>query len=495
MKTAKNNNKAPGLLFLQLYAQASTWSSSERASAHKPDTTFSDLCARFLNIDAGVEAYDKLLDLVQGKRFDKRTLRGRVLAALIAIDKYFYSIHPRAVLAPSSALSSGFPTWLRDARANRSIFGEYTRSEDKRLIARGPLSRQARDAHASSGDYLADHFSSLATVPFSVEHDGRRIKVLIQVVGPSPVSGVVRGRSPGSETVGFLPVATATGELEANPVTRSGRLFAAYGPAPSFEAARAALNGILELGGIDIVLMPELTFTEDHADQLAENLTSNHMPVARLIVSGTYSTTCVSEDGQPWNECRILNGLGAEIWRQRKLWPAGISQKTALSYRLPDPGSKSLTLEDNASGEELIIADVDNLGRCVVLICQDIETPVMAAEIALLFQPDWIFTPIFDISIDDGRWAHSRSFALSSLSPARFLAVTNTAFAKADASPKNMGLAVGPKQGADPSEGEPGRVVAIIAQPDPPAHPIASIQWRSGNWHQSWLGSKPIARR
>ncbi|GBR14479.1 hypothetical protein [Gluconobacter frateurii] len=484
MNAAAPPERSPATLFVDYHSLAASWTASQRAIAPRPDVGFADLAADFLARHSGAEAHDLLKDLVEGKIFSVEVWRGRILAVLQAIDHAFYRIHPRAIL---TAAAPPLPDWLRDARFMRRKSGAYLQTADWQLIARGPLLRASRNPHASNADLFSDYFAALTVAPRTLTHDGRAIRVEMKAIPLDPFTGVPASSVPGSETVGFVPLAITSGDLIAEPRPHADRIFARYGPAPHFDAGAAALAALTELGGIDIAVMPELAMNEAHHDWLADALAGNSKPVPKLIVAGSCNSNALSGEDQPWNETRVLNARGTELWRQRKLWPAGVDHKTAAKYGIDKPDAKGLTLEDNAAGDTLVVADLDGLGRCVILICQDCEMPVFAPAVVTVFQPDWIFTPIFDCSIDAGRWAHARAFGLSNLSQARCLAVTNMAFAGGKT---GMGLAVGPKETADGHVDDVDRAMAIV-EIEAGAIGAAKLQWRAGVWHQSWLSGVP----
>jgi len=484
--TAADPGRSPASLFLEYYAQAGSWGASARATAVRPDISFDTVADRLLKEDDANRAHDQLRMLVEAGRHSDAEKRGRIGAAMRSIDRALLEIHPRAVIGSASRRPA---TWLQDARIERRMTGEYLRNKSVRLIPRGPLLREPRHEHASSGDQLSDYFSAIAVAPVAFVHDSLTLPIRVVVVDTDPLSGVAPASSPGAERIGFLPLATHPGHIECEGALRSGRMFAAYRPAPRFDAGTAAIEGLRALGDVDIAIMPELGFLESHADALALALAAETAPMPRLIVAATYSTSLVNADGQPWNECRILNGRGAVLWRQRKIWPAGISQDRAIELGLPDPGSGTLTLEDNASGAELVIADIDGLGRCVVLICQDCTIPALGTALYGSYQPDWVFTPIFDKTIDPGRWAHAAAFGASNLSQARGIAITHTGHAPAGA---NMGLAVGPKECPPGCGLDLDRAVRLVTKPAS-GPMIAELRWRNGHWHQTMLGTKAPA--
>lgn len=483
--------KTPATLFLEQYIVARSWTASQRTSAILPDATYASLCNTLLSNDDGEEAYRLILQLMSGKIAEDEVLRGRVLGALSEIDKFVYAIHPRALSIPTL---TRLPDWLRDVRAQRSISGHYVLVGNDQLIPRGPLLRGARIPFAASADVLADRFSALSVVPLNLEHDDRVIPITVKTIGVDPLAGVATTSRPGSEKVGYLPVITSRTDVDIKSVPRGGGFCASFGPAGHFDAGQVAFEGITSMGDIDVAVMPELVFSEQHADNLSRLLSAYSGKAPRLLVGATYSTSKLNPEGQPWNECRMLNGVGKEIWRQRKIWPAAVSQATAIAYGLPDFGYGSFLPEDNASSEEIIVSDVDGFGRCVVLICQDIETPVFSTALIYKYQPDWVFIPIFDVSIDPGRWAHFRAVSLSSLSQARFIAVSNIAFSSKPE--EGMGYAVGPKEPVDGSGAlDIKRATIIVKKPSSPHPAFSVIQWRDSDWEQSSLTVSPVVTR
>lgn len=481
----KAGRLSPATLFLEYYGIARSWSPSQRAVAELPDPSFGDLAASFLALDDGEAAAGQLRMLVEKKQTSPEQFRGRVLAALQAIDQAFAAIHPRNVETSTTPPPT---SWLKDARFERRLAGAYASAGADRLITRGPLTRLPRHLHATMGDHLADRFAALAVAPLTIAHDGLPITIAVRIIELDPWAGVPKGKRPGSETVGFVPVATERHQVCIRDVYHSGTMFASYGPSGAFESGAVAFEALQGLGDVDIAILPELVLTEDHVDALARSLNLVRAPLPRVIVAGSSDTSCLSPENLAWNECRVLNAQGSELWRQRKVWPAGIGRQRAIDYGLPDPGPGSLTLEANASGSEIVVADIEGLGRCIVLICQDCEMEVAVPALIAAYQPDWIFTPIFDRSIDEGRWTHARAFGLSSLSQARCIAVTNAAFGGIGT---NIGIAVGPKQVEEADHvGDVDRAVYIVNLSDVTAPVAETIEWRSGEWRQTWLTSK-----
>lgn len=151
----------------------------------------------------------------------------------------------------------------------------------------------------------------------------------------------------GRETVAFLPVAHDAADMVKTEVQRGGQKFVDFRVAEQLDAPERIISGLVGAGVIDIAIAGELTVCEDDADTLAQRLL-HHEAGPRILVAGSGATRA-KKDEQPWNETRIVNGIGSELWRQQKLWPAGITQALAKYYGLSDPGEEQI-LEDTASG-------------------------------------------------------------------------------------------------------------------------------------------------
>ncbi|MBZ9992791.1 hypothetical protein [Mesorhizobium sp. BH1-1-4] len=355
------------------------------------------------------------------------------------------------------------------------------------LIPRGPLCRQSRHPVAANADTLADRFAALSVVASLVEHDGRPVQIQHQFVTADAARGIVPSARVGTEKVAFLPVAEGDTDITKSEIQRGENSFVDFRIAGHLDAAKAVIEALSAAGFVDIAIAAEFVMSEDDADRLAQGLLkASDSP--RAVISGSGPTRTLKE-GQSFNEARILNGFGTEIWRQKKLWPAGITRSLATAYGLSDPGIGML-IEDSASGDQVFVADADALGRCVVFICQDLQARPLTEDILRMYQPDWVFIPVMDYGVESSRWTHRRSAELSSVSQARFLVSSSLTLArwlKMDPLPP-CGMAMGP---AAPAYGDGGRVedderAVAFASVDPASTPgFSVVVWRSGTWERT----------
>jgi hypothetical protein len=485
----KGSLQSPATLFLSLWKTASALTGPNRTNACAPDALFEDEVAKALQQQEPQEVFHRLIQLVAGDVGLRYERHGRILSVMRAIDKMYFGIHPRAFRPTHSRKGYHAPRWLTESRDKRLLLGYYDGDDDRCLVPRGPLLRSPRDEVASSADSLADRFAALTVVPRAFLHEDRPVSVSHKIIGLSLTSGIAPGTKPGEESVVFVPVAEHGTDLSMAERTSGGKLFVDFRLNPSLNGAEVLQQALGAYGVVDIVIAPELVISEEHADQLQDMLLT-HESTARVVIAGSGITRSTDEDGLVWNEARVINGCGAELWRQRKIWPAGLKKVRATGYNLSDPGA-GLVFEDTAAGDRIVVVDADGFGRCIILICQDIEALPLSGELIRTFQPDWIFSPILDPGIREGGWIHQRAFDLSAISNARFLVACSTSLARARAETVTepaCGLAIGPKHSFD---GDAGRVFALAYAEGKSAPRHAAIRWRSGEWNESTLGSKP----
>jgi hypothetical protein len=369
------------------------------------------------------------------------------------------------------------------AASRRRTSGVFGESDHLRLVARGPLSRRNRGEHESYADSLDDRFSALSVVPKFLKQEARRIEVTLRVIDVDAISGVpgIVGRPVGEERLCGVPLAEASGEISLTEHIIGETTFVTFSPFDEAQIGKRLVSAVASAGDIDIGVGPEFLVPHQAVSAaIAELRTLAHAP-CRLLLLGSGASRDL-EDDQPWNEASIVNGVGALLWKQRKIWPASIDERRASEYGLTDAG-KGQRFENNAAGETIEIVDIDSIGRCAVLICQDFEATPMTPELLRRWQPDWVFVPIMDRGIVEGGWFHRRAHALANYSHARFVAVTSTGLPRTGAVGPTACLLVACANSGDGVA--PDRAIAC-KHVDPGTKPgRATIDFGSEPWRQT----------
>lgn len=481
--------KNPATVFMKMWLQVSALKPSIRANATDPCYPIRERVRAILNIDGlshAMAAFDQLLSLPELSELDS------TLAVMVEIDQIFGLIHPRAfAVSPGHGVGSRHvvPAWLSELKRRRRSLGSYVESTGVRVIPRGPLTRSQREENASSADSVADRFAYLSVVPCEVLENNRIVPVRMVTIEIDPARGALIARSPGTEVVGFVPVAEEVGDVIQASRESHGKYFVDFSPHPDLNSASRFMEAISRSEPVDIAMAPELVMPHQHAVALPNlivksPLRSKERP--RIFVAGS-GASLDKEYGQNWNESTILNSVGAVLWKQRKVQQAGIARNRAQQFGLPDPGDGKMVMEDNASGDEVVVADVAGLGRCVLIICQDIMARPFSEDIIRNYQPDWVFIPILDPEVFDGGWVHRRTHELSSESHARFLIATSTGLPRAATAvgAPCCGLAVGPQSAVDST---PGRQCAFVSSEHAGTPKLARVRWDANETY--WKISK-----
>ncbi|MGR4893093.1 hypothetical protein ACIPPQ_18835 [Sphingopyxis sp. LARHCG72] len=469
----------PAHLFMMLWREVAALTPSARSVAVSPGSGFRGAALDIAGQADPVKAAEGLEVLIASGSTD--TL-GRQLAAMVAIDDLFGRIHPRTPRAPAADLL--IPDWLRDLRDLRVGTGAYHVDASQALVARGPLLRTARHPHASSAETLADRFSYLSVVSLELQEKGRTVEVTLGHVGMDFIDGVEPVSSPGAERILFIPLAETAEDLDIHPVEIGGNRFAYYGPSEHLDGADRFMAALAANAGQDIAVAPELVMSDAHRQSISRGLVT--MPGApKLLLLGTQHSL-EEENGQRFNEAVLVNSVGKELCRQRKLWPAAIGADKAKALGLCCPENPDSVLENNAAAKAIHVADMDGFGRVVVLICQDTQLSI-AAQLIDDFQPDWVLVPVLDCNLAGGRWAHQRTLALSANSQSRFIAVTSTTLKwryEQDTDPV-IGMAIGPAMPAADDEMERAAIFVVADPGQSPA--IGRALWGGAGWVQSRL--------
>lgn len=476
---------SPEKVFVALWLRASQWDATTLLLAPCEAAITRTVTIYLENEDKAQVARNLRKSIPAGESQEDRR---KVISIMWAVDSFFARIHPRsAVLSPALLAPLKIPHWLRELKERRKACADYGEFDDVRLIARGPLTRQVRAENESSAVNFSDKFSALEVVPKTLKLQQRQIRVVHKVFSAGAATGAVRSSLPGKEKIVVVPVAEKKDDLQLKEREEAGRQLIRYQVSDSFEAAQLFITALENVGRIDIAIAPEFVMPGTEADKIPDLIATSNKIDCTLIVAGT-GLTVEQQEGLSWNEAQIFNGFGTELWRQRKLWPAGLGRKRATDCGVSNAGP-GLGYEDTASGEEIVIADVDGMGRCAVLICQDLEGHPFAGELVSAFQPDWIFTPVLDPGISEGNWAHQRAFALSKLSHARFIVASSTTLSRriGEADEPCCILAIGPLASTDTDHSRQINL-SQIAPGSCPGY--ASIEWGGDGWKKSNLGTK-----
>lgn len=421
----------PGSVFLSCWPEVYAATASDRLDAENfgcPPTDQTDI-EQAVNISDGNEAGSILERLIEKSiAYPRKTRLALLLQIMRSIDRAFGLIHPRSFQGTGH---DELTDWLLTANDLRRQTGAYATNNSLHLIPRGPLTREQRDELASYADTLEDRFACITAVQDHLFLDGTRIEVrLSPVVDEDPLKGVCAGESsPGVERICVVPVAEKFDDLTLTPLLRSNRRYLEIGPSPKINPAKVLLSALKTAGKVDIALAPEFIMTPDAHEELLYELRRNPA-TSRLILAGT-TNTAERVDGLPWNEAVVVNHLGIELWRQRKLWPSMLDEHRAKTYKIENDAGEGPYHEHNTSGSCIHVVDIDTIGRCVILICQDVEN-TLAENLISCLQPDWVFVPILDRGFAVNSWFINRARSLSKVSKARLVGACSTALPRKD---------------------------------------------------------------
>lgn len=484
---------------------AAKWKASLIANVARPSDAFKQAVWDALCIVDEHASATMLESLVSD--YDEGRKRGRILVAMEVIDTFFYQIHPRTMYdTDSTYINLDKYHWIKGLQSRRTLTGSYCSISGKKLIPRGPLTRQCRPISAANADCFRDRFSALSVVESSTSVNEVPVKIAVKVRLPSSPQGIASDGKYLDKSIAFVPLAEDQSHLDIAQRTKERTSFVDFRAAPGLDIPAKTIAALQSIGYSDIIIAPELIISESDSKIIRAGIQKNTGHFRAFIAGSGHTAT--TENGQSWNKSNIYNGSGGLAFGQKKIWLADISLSRAEEFGLDTSVSK--IIEDNASGEELIVADLDGFGRCVVLICQDLNADPLASFVIGNYQPDWVFIPILDVGVDTGRWFHQRIIDLSNLAPTRFLVCSSLSLAdKAGYKDVACGLAFGPiceensdenTNSAQTADEKTDARTLIKKKNDPKRFILTKVEkehWEGYsliNWNDAWNSARIIAK-
>ncbi len=440
------------------------------------------------NKDEG-EVVGALLSHIDSKARITPDKCGQILGIMRRIDDAFLWIHPRGVkVPPRLSATASPPPWLEKMRLDRLRQGYYASFDGRRLVPKGPLVRAHRNEHAGNAEFLGEWFCSLVVTKCVYIFNGAPLPIVQKVIWTDAARGIPSANVDVVGKVGVLSIAELASDIAISPRRGERNDYLDFRLTDDVDGVDRVFQSLKCCGSVDIAIAPEFTLREAHVKGVAERLLDiDALPEFRLFVAGSGQTNA-KIDGQSLNECTGLNQLGATLFKQCKIWPAAMDRTRAEELGVNVDGYNDKIFEDIASGTSIEVVDVDSMGRCIVLICQDFKS-ALAQELIVDFQPDWVFVPILDVGVDPGRWMHQRAFELSEHSPARFVIACSTSWAKILKKSTSFAMCVSSKFG---DENSAARGIQL-GRNESVGKDVAVIDWATASsWDQSKLDIKEV---
>lgn len=336
----------------------------------------------------------------------------RAFVVMCALDAVAIAIHPAMPnrLPGLGKVPSGMLAFMK---AKRTSSGHYADVAERGMVVpkghlvsrKGPRPDDANDA---SGTDLAHQFAHLTLV--SHPGNGRTLRI----IAPSPRKFFVS--SDRADYVGLAPIAEDRDDIDFVTTERGNRPYLDAIPKAPLLADRitASVTALLD-DGAGVIVLPELVGSAASDEALKIALKARGSGTEGLILAGSGASASLDPGShRPHNQAMLIGANGRVLSHQRKLhlFNMGINRMRDCEIATA-PGCGSCNhMEDAAAGTELVVCDLHGLGRVMTLICEDLQQQTPGGDLALVLRPDWILTPVLDISQTAGRWTHSRSIEI-----------------------------------------------------------------------------------
>jgi len=359
------------------------------------------------------------------------------------------------------------------------------------VIAKGQLTgrRVLNEAENANGANLESQFEYLTVVA-----DPKPYTASFLVIAPYKF-GMDEALT---HKLGIAPIAEDANDLTFTATSRLGRGYLDARPTdPAALSTRLteAVTSLLDQGA-GIVALPELVCSSNAIKALQAKLRcreKNNGDAILVCGSGLSSDPCPSS-GRHFNEATVMTGGGNVLFSQRKIHPFNMAANRMKECGVAhDPLHEGKPhMEDIAASATLTICDLPDVGRIMVMICEDFEQGKPTGQLALAARPDWIFAPVLDVSLELGRWMHQRCMEIGRHSLSRIVITSSTtlsvrrkgktALAEMNADEVGFGILYDGYQGR--------RVKQILSSSTCVSPQTVKVEWDSATWPHDVVGAR-----
>ena len=289
-----------------------------------------------------------------------------------------------------------------------------------------------------------------------------------------------------ADNVGLAPIAEDRDDITFITTKRGDRPFLDAIPKAPLLADRitAAVTALLG-DGAGVIVLPELVGSAASVEALKAALRARGSGTEGLILAGTGASASVDPGShRPHNEAMLIGSNGRVLAHQRKLhlFNMGINRMRDCDIAAaPGCGSRN-HMEDAAAGSELVVCDLHGLGRVMTLICEDLQQQVPGGDLALILRPDWILTPVLDISQTTGRWTHARSIEIGRKTLSRVIVSCCATLAVRMAKADTLAATAATINTAICFDGADGRRVRLVESTGALTPDRTVVRWDSATW-------------
>jgi predicted amidohydrolase len=349
----------------------------------------------------------------------------RAFVVMCALDDAAMDIHPcsKTRIAGRNVALSNLQAEMKSVRTTEARYG-YIPGVGS-VIAKGQLTprRIENEAEEANGANLDSQFEYMTVVA-----NPKSYTVSFMVIPPYRF-GMADAMT---QKLGIAPIAEDAEDLTFTASSRSGRGYLDARPSnPAALGARMTeVVATLLDQGAGIVALPELVSSSEAIDALQKHLrsrsTGGHSAI--LVCGSGLSKAPCPKTGRYFNEATIMTSKGKVLFRQQKIHPFNMASDRMTECQVAqDPSHVGKPhMEDIAASSTLTVCDVPDIGRIIVMICEDFEQAAPTGALALSTRPDWIFAPVLDVSLEIGRWTHQRCMEIGRRTLSRIV-VTSSA--------------------------------------------------------------------
>lgn len=147
---------------------------------------------------------------------------------------------------------------------------------------------------------------------------------------------------------------------------------------------------------VDVVVLPELVSHALLRDEIVRWMRRKGSLAPGIIVAGSEAVE-VEDSTYPVNRAFVLGSWGEPVWHQDKVHRYTMMADQVREAQLDSVLGESSIDEESAAGNQIVkVRDIPGVGRCMVLVCEDLAQPEPGQMIAREVGVDLLLVPVMD---------------------------------------------------------------------------------------------------
>jgi predicted amidohydrolase len=383
----------PGDLFIQLYDELDAELQPAEVAGWLGDERVEEIAAWIEGevVETGQMDPDELEENLALVADEPDALEERKFALLLGLDRALMYAHPQTSTYDRAGLQELASRYRETGRFN-------TDRTPGALLPRVVFPQRPQE----TPERIAEAFVSVVRVAEEAWHAAHHVTI------PSRSDFGRLDRERGL-IVGCVPMMDGLADLVAQVHESERTHFFQLSPSADLATRIPEILESLDASGAQIGVLPELALSDTLLAAWQAGVCEHPPPRPSRLRWLFIGTGPVGGGDPPSNRGVLIDRrTGAELLRQDKIYPFTLTEKMVNEWGLDELFGRRQFEEYMSRGDKITVAESD-LGRLIILICEDLARTMHLGTPLLAYSPSLAIAPVFSTPTELYRWEHNHA--------------------------------------------------------------------------------------